>query len=79
MFLTRENSKHCDHNARNKPERNLTDSVSGSPTELCKKHQTAQYKDYGLGTGDCGLWTADCGQWTTDSGSHLREKTLLPI
>ena len=61
------------------PERNLTDSVSGSPTPLCKKHQTPQYKDCRRRTVDCGLWTADCGQWTTDSGRHLRKKTLLPI
>ena len=29
-------SKHCDHNARNEKERNLTDLVSGSPNTLNK-------------------------------------------
>ena len=44
---------------RNKTERNLTDLVSGSPTTLYNKHQTAQLKR---------LWTADCGLRTVDSG-----------
>ena len=57
---------------RNKTERNLTDLVSGSPTTLYNKHQTAQLKR--LWTADCGLRTADCGLWTMDSGPHLREK-----
>ena len=47
-------SKHCDHNARNENGRNLTDSVSGSPTTLYKKHQTEQHYDCRLGTADCG-------------------------
>ena len=47
-------SKHCDHNARNEKGRNLTDSVSGSPTTLYKKHQTEQHYDCRLGTADCG-------------------------
>ena len=59
MFLTRENDIFAFQNiaitTRNKPERNLTDSVSGSLTPLCKKHQTPQYKD-------CERRTADCGQ-----------------
>ena len=65
-------SKHCDHNARNENGRNLTDSVSGSPTTLYKTHQTEQHYD-------CRLRTADCGLWTTDSGPYFCEKTLLPI
>ena len=68
-------SKHCDHNARNEKERNLTDLVSGSPTTL----NNGRYLMYGtyivplltsirphnirLCTVDCGLPTADCGQW----------------
>ena len=43
---------------RNKTEINLTDLVSGSPTTLYNKHQTAQLKRL----------------WTMDSGPHLREK-----
>ena len=61
-------SKHCDHKARNKPERNLIDSVSGSPTPLCKKHQT-------LRTADCGLRTVDNGFRSTppwkNSSAHI--------
>ena len=49
-------SKHCDHNAGNENGRNLTDSVSGSPTRLYKKHQTEQHQNR------CRLGTADCGQ-----------------
>ena len=76
MFLTRENDisafQNIANNPERPPERNLTDSVSGSPTSLCKKHQTPQCKDFGPRT-------ADSGQWTTDSGRHPREKTVLPI
>ena len=65
MFLTRENDisafQNIVNNPERPPERNLTDSVSGSPTSLCKKYQTPQCKD-------CGLQTVDCGQWTVDNG-----------
>ena len=72
MFLTRENDisafQNIVNNPERPPERQLTDSVSGSPTSLCKKHQTPQCKDCGLRTADCGLRTADCEQWTVDNG-----------
>ena len=55
------------HNARNKKQdgKKFDRFISGSPTTLYNKHQTAQLKR---------LWTADCGLWTMDSGPHLREK-----
>ena len=74
MFLTRENDIFAFQNIAitTRERRNLTDSVSGSPSTLSKKHQTEQHNDSGLRTADCGLWT-------TDFGPHLCEKTLLPI
>ena len=60
MFLTRENDIFAFQNIAitTRERRNLTDSVSGSPTTLYKKHQTEQHHY-------CGLWTVDNGFWST--------------
>ena len=56
MFLTRENDIFAFQNIAitTRERRNLTDSVSGSPSTLSKKHQTEQHNDSGLRTADCG-------------------------
>ena len=67
MFLTRENDIFAFQNIAitTRERRNLTDSVSGSPTTLYKKHQTEQHNDCGLRTADCGQRTVDNGFWST--------------
>ena len=67
MFLTRENDIFAFQNIAitTRERKNLTDSVSGSPTTLYKKHQTEQHNECGLRTADCGLRTVDNGFWST--------------
>ena len=59
MFLTRENDIFAFQNIAitTRERRNLTDSVSGSPTTLYKKHQTEQHNECGLRTVDNGFWS----------------------
>ena len=59
MFLTRENDIFAFQNIAitTRERRNLTDSVSGSPTTLYKKHQTEQRNECGLRTADNGFWS----------------------
>ena len=59
MFLTRENDIFAFQNIAitTRERRNLTDSVSSSPTTLYKKHQTEQRNECGLRTADNGFWS----------------------